>query len=108
MEMLANRPVQTKGAIVTVIPIGDTVAEVLKSAALLRANGIRTSMDTSGRKLKKSLAAASSRGIRYVMLIGENEASLGQVRLKDMTGMTETVLTLDEAITSISDQTDLS
>ncbi|AIQ66144.1 histidyl-tRNA synthetase [Paenibacillus stellifer] len=108
MEMLANRPVQTKGAIVTVIPIGDTVAEVLKSAALLRANGIRTSMDTSGRKLKKSLAAASSRGIRYVMLIGENEASLGQVRLKDMTGMTETVLTLDEAITIISDQTDRS
>jgi histidyl-tRNA synthetase len=102
MEMLENRPVQIPGALVVVIPIGETVTEVLKSAAILRASGIRTSIETSKRKLKKSLATASSKGIRYVMLIGESEVSLGKVRLKDMIEMTETVLTIQDAISIIS------
>jgi len=102
MEMLQNRPLRTQGTLVTVIPIGDTITEVLKSASILRASGIRTSIDTSKRKLKKSLATASSKGIRYVILIGENEENLGKVRLKDMAEMTEMVLTIQEAIRVIS------
>lgn len=102
IEMLENRSVQQQGALVTVIPIGNTIAEALKLAAKLRTSGIRTSVDTSKRKLKKSLATASSKGIRYVMLIGEHEESLGKVRLKDMIEMTEMVLTIQEAISVIS------
>ncbi|MBP1994893.1 histidine--tRNA ligase [Paenibacillus eucommiae] len=98
MEMLENRPVQTPIAAVVIIPIGATIASALAAAANLRANGIRTSLDTGRRKLKKSLTQASSKGIRYVILIGENEESLGKVRLKDMDEQTELVLTLQEVI----------
>ncbi|MFD0715669.1 histidine--tRNA ligase [Paenibacillus sp. GCM10027626] len=104
MEMLENRPVQTPGALVVVIPIGQTVTEVLNTAAMLRASGIRTSIDTSKRKLKKSLATASSKGIRYVILIGEDEKSVGKVRLKDMIETTEVELTIQEAIGIISEK----
>lgn len=101
MELLKNRPAEAPGALACVIPIGDTVAEVLHAAALLRKDSIRTRIDTSGRKLKKSLAAASAQGIRYVILIGENEAALGNVLLKDMDDKTELVLTIQESINII-------
>lgn len=106
MAMLETRPIQIQGALVTVIPIGDTVAEALQSVAMLRSCGIRANTDTSGRKLKKSLAAASSKGTRYVMLIGEQEASQGKVKLKDMSEMTETELSLQEAISIIKYSSD--
>ncbi|ULL18599.1 histidine--tRNA ligase [Paenibacillus sp. H1-7] len=98
MEMLQTRPIEAAGACVTVIPIGETNPESLKAAAELRASGIRTSLDTSKRKLKKSLASAASNRIRYVVLIGEDEAAAGKVRLKDMDEMTEAVVALEEAI----------
>ncbi|MDR6880469.1 histidine--tRNA ligase [Bacillus sp. 3255] len=102
MEMLKNRPVQLPVPLVLVIPIGETVPEVLKTAAKLRANGLRTSIDTSGRKLRKSLAAASSKGIRYVILIGENEEKLGKLCLKDMDEQKEILLSIQEVIDLIS------
>lgn len=102
MEMLKNRPVQLPSALVVVIPIGETVPEVLKTAAKLRTNGFRTSIDISGRKLRKSLATASSKKIRYVILIGENEEKLGKLRLKDMDEQKELVLSIQEVIDLIS------
>ncbi|WP_018754412.1 histidine--tRNA ligase [Paenibacillus terrigena] len=98
MEMLKNRANLVPVASVLVIPIGDTAPEALGIAADLRANGVRTRTDFSKRKLKKSLASASSQGIRYVILIGEDEARAGKVRLKDMNEMTESVVTAEEAL----------
>ncbi|KRE92196.1 histidine--tRNA ligase [Paenibacillus sp. Soil766] len=102
MAMLESRPAQISSALVVVIPIGETVTEVLKTAAKLRASGFRTKTDTSGRKLRKSLATASSNGIRYVILIGENEEKLGKLRLKDMDEQKELVLSIQEVIDLIS------
>jgi len=98
MEMLKNRANPLPVASVLVIPIGDTAPEALSIAAELRANGVRTRTDFTKRKLKKSLASASSQGIRYVILIGEDEARAGKVRLKDMNEMTESVVTAEEAL----------
>lgn len=102
MEMLENRFIQLPSASAVVIPIGDTVAEVLQIAAELRASGIRTSIDTSRRKLGKALATLSSRGIRYVLLIGENEQAAGKVTLKDMAEKQEWFVCKEEAIHIIS------
>lgn len=102
MAMLESRLVQIPSALVVVIPIGDTVSEVLRTAAKLRASGFRTSIDTSGRKLRKSLATASSKGIRYVILIGENEEKLGKLRLKDMDEQMEFEMSIQEVIELIS------
>ncbi|MFD0617053.1 histidine--tRNA ligase [Paenibacillus sp. GCM10027629] len=98
MEMLKNRANPLPVASVLVIPIGDTASEALSIAAELRANGIRTRTDFTKRKLKKSLASASSQGIRYVILIGEDEARARKVCLKDMNEMTESVVTAEEAL----------
>lgn len=102
MAMLAERETQIPQPDVLMIPIGeDMIAPVLAAAALLRAGGIRTAVEPVGRKLKKSLAAASVRGIRWVILIGENEAATGQVQLKDMTEKSERLLTPTEALERI-------
>jgi histidyl-tRNA synthetase len=99
MAMLNQRDdMSVEDAAVVVIPIGDTLPEALRAAAELRACQIHTRMEARSRKLKKSLASASSKGIRYAILIGESEATAGKVRLKDMREMSETLVTIDEAI----------
>lgn len=99
MEMISSRSSQqTLSPTVVVIPIGDTIADALKVAAKLRNAAIRTRVDTRNRKLKKSLANASSKEISYVILIGEDEAGSGRLRLKDMNGNLETVVNVREAI----------
>lgn len=99
MALLAERPIQEhKTAEVMVIPIGETLPQVLIAAAELRACSIRTTLVSGKRKLKKQLATASSKKIRYVILIGESESSVDKVRLKDMKEQTEVIVPLDEAI----------
>ncbi|MGG3837403.1 histidine--tRNA ligase [Paenibacillus thiaminolyticus] len=108
MALVAQRPAERTRASAVVISIGDTLPEVLRTAAALRASGIRTSLDTSGRKLKRTLASAASQRIRFVLLIGESEASIGALRLKDMAEQTETVVTVEEAMWHIERKLGLS
>lgn len=99
MALLAEQPIQeNNAATVMVIPIGDTLPQALIAAAELRACSVRTTLVSSKRKLKKQLATASAKSIRYVILIGDSEASVDQVRLKDMKEQTEVMVSLDEAI----------
>ncbi len=106
MAMLAKREIDLPQPTALVIPIFGATAPALAAAGLLRAGGIRTSVELSGRKLKKSLAAAASRGIRYVILVGEDEAAAGQVRVKDMERQTEEAMTAEEALQRIGGRTD--
>ncbi|MCC2686088.1 MAG: hisS [Paenibacillaceae bacterium] len=101
MEMLKDRPVERPQPGVFVIPIGDTMPNALGAADSLRAAGIRTGVDMTKRKLKKSLAAVAARGIRFAILVGNDEAAAGKVRLKDMDGKTEAVLSIEEVIYQI-------
>lgn len=99
MALLAERSVQENDtATVMVIPIGDTLPQALIAAAELRACSVRTNLVSGQRKLKKQLATASAKNIRYVILIGESEASVDKVCLKDMKEQTEVMVSLDEAI----------
>ncbi len=99
MAMLAKRETEIPQPQVLIVSIGgDMIAPVLETAALLRAEGIRTAIEPIGRKLKKSLASASVRGIRWVILIGENEAAAGRVQLKDMTEHKEQILPVDQVL----------
>jgi len=99
MALLAERPIQeNKAANVMVIPIGETLPQALIAADELRACSIRTTLVSGKRKLKKQLARASSKNIRYIILIGESESSVDKVRLKDMEEQTEVIVPLDEAV----------
>ncbi|OME94899.1 MULTISPECIES: histidine--tRNA ligase [Paenibacillus] len=98
MEMIRNRSIETNRPLVIVIPIGETVPEGLTAAAALRNRGIHTRLASNRRKLKKVLASVSAESIPYAILIGEDEAASGMVRLKKMTEGTELTLTLKEAV----------
>lgn len=99
MEMLRERELSLPVAQAAVVPIGEEGrAGALRAAAELRRAGIRTSLETGGRRLKKTLAAVSAKGIRYAVLVGGSEATENKVRLKDMRQATESVLCLQEAL----------
>ncbi|MEK3876639.1 histidine--tRNA ligase [Paenibacillus sp. FSL M7-0420] len=87
---------------VLIIPIGGYLPQALVAAASLRSAGIRTTVDTGTRKLKKTLATASAKGIRYVIMVGESEAAEGKLRLKDMELGSEQLVTTEEAVRSIA------
>ncbi|MDF2724617.1 MAG: hisS [Paenibacillus sp.] len=90
MELIGSRPAEPAEPAVVIIPIGDAaVSESLRAASRLRASGIRTRVEVGKRKLKKALAAASAKRIRYVILIGDDELACGQIRVKDMEIQTE-------------------
>ncbi|RJE87789.1 histidine--tRNA ligase [Paenibacillus sp. 1011MAR3C5] len=102
LEMLRERPVVLPSAQAVVVPIGEEgKTGALKAAAELRRAGIRTALETANRRLKKSLAAASAKGIRYAVLLGGDEAAKGVVRLKDMRESREFLLSVQEAAATI-------
>ncbi|MGG3279289.1 histidine--tRNA ligase [Paenibacillus solani] len=101
MEMIRNRPFELSKPLAVIIPIGETIPEGLLTAAELRNRGIRTRLASNQRKLKKLLASVSTEGIPYAILIGEDEAAAGVVRLKRMNDGTELTITLQEAVERI-------
>ncbi|KOR89649.1 histidine--tRNA ligase [Paenibacillus solani] len=102
MEMIRNHPFESSKPLAVIIPIGESIPEGLLAAAELRNRGIRTRLASNQRKLKKSLASVSAEGIPYAILIGEDEAAAGLVRLKRMTDGTVLTITLQEAVELIA------
>lgn len=99
MELLREEEARVDAPAAIVLPVGEEAVSAAAQAAVeLRQNGICTRVDYSGRKLGKALAAVSSSGIRYAVLIGPEEIALQQVRLKDLADRTEVTVPLDEAI----------
>ena len=60
------------------------IAYCMPIAAEARAAGIRTELYPDASKMKKQMAYANAKGIRYVAMAGENEITQGMVTLKDM------------------------
>lgn len=82
---------------VYVIPI-NTISESLKIVQELRANGIAASFSLGKKGVSKNLEYASSLGIPYVIIIGEDELKKKKVLLRDMNDGTEQLLAVKEAI----------
>ena len=53
-------------------------------------------------KMKKQMSYASSSGIPFVALVGENEIATGQLSLKNMSTGEQRSVTVEEAISIIS------
>lgn len=82
---------------VYVIPI-NTVAESLKMVQELRENGIAASFSLGKKGVSKNLEYASSLGIPYVIIIGDNELKKKKVLLRDMNDGTEQILAVKEVV----------
>jgi histidyl-tRNA synthetase len=62
----------------------DSIAESIKLAHQLRAAGLRVDLYPEADKLGKQFKYASSVGVPFVAVIGDDERAKGQVALKDM------------------------
>ncbi len=71
---------------VYIITLGEEAKkEGLKLLALLRKNGIAADTDYECKSLKGAMRSANDLGVKYVLIIGDNELKKGSVTLKDMT-----------------------
>ncbi len=68
----------------------------------LRAAGIASEIYPDASKMKKQMGYADNRAIPYVAIVGEQELAEGKLTLKNMTTGEQSLLTVDEAIASLS------
>ncbi|MCH6484332.1 histidine--tRNA ligase [Pseudoxanthomonas sp. LH2527] len=77
------------------------LAESLDIARRLRAAGINTEVQMEGRKLAKQFQYASRAGIRFVVLVGEDERARGVVTVKDLQREQQFEVTREELASSL-------
>ena len=77
-----------------IIPMG-TEIESLKLANQFRKNGYNVDIEMNKRKLKKSLDYANREKIKYVIVIGTDEISSGQLKIKNMDDGTKMLINID-------------
>jgi histidyl-tRNA synthetase len=78
-----------------VIPLG-TEKECFEIVTKLRQKGISVDMAMQSKRLSKSLDYANKAKIPCTVIIGENEISIGKVKLKNMVDGTEEEINIDE------------
>ena len=92
---------------VFVIPVIPVNAEKLIAVLLnkLRDAGIKTETDLMKRGISKNLQYANSLGIPFVLFVGEEEVKIKKYKLKEMKTGKETMLSIDECIRILKNQT---
>lgn len=78
------------------------IAKSFEVADQLRSKGIKAFVFPGVKPLKKQFEYANKKGIKYVIIIGEDEVKNNNVALKNMESGDQMVVSLDEAIKSIS------
>ncbi len=97
LKKLIPKETNTK---VFVIPIG-TDTESIGISQKLRAAGIPTETDISGKGLSKNLNYANSLGIPFVIFAGKQELESGKLKLRDMASGKEELKTIADIIKSL-------
>jgi histidyl-tRNA synthetase len=72
-------------------------------ARSLRAAGLAVELDFADRKMKKSMAMASSSGARYALIIGDNEIATEQYGLKNLATGEQSSLALTMIIQTVKE-----
>lgn len=76
-----------------VLPVKEEMlVESMKLAKELRASGFSVDVDLMARSLSKALSCASSRGVRYSVLVGKKDMDAGKVTLRDMRSGEQTLV----------------
>ncbi len=84
--LMPKLPVETD---VYIALAGNVAQQSQKVVANLRKNGLNVAVDYSGRKLDKQLATAAKKGVRYALIIGEQELATEQYVLRDLANGSE-------------------
>lgn len=78
-----------------IIPLG-AEKECLKIAQKLRKKGESVEIEMNKRRLRNSLDYANKENIPYVLILGEDELTAGQIQLKDMEKGTEEYIKIED------------
>lgn len=81
---------------VAVIPLGNTVLDCLKITSKLQDYGVRADVFGEKKSFKSKMKEANRRGVKYVLILGEDEVKNGVFALKNMaTGEQENLSEID-------------
>jgi histidyl-tRNA synthetase len=73
----------------------------LKTANKLRAADIATDINTAERNISNQLSYANSLKFKYAVIVGDGEEKEGKLKLRNLVDGSETMLSIEEAITVI-------
>jgi histidyl-tRNA synthetase len=94
-------PVASQG-LVYIISLGEEAKmQTIKLLDKLRKNGIASDTDYEGRSLKGAMRTANDLGVRFVIIIGEDEIKKNVVTLKDMVSGTQKEVNADSLVKEI-------
>src|SRR5689334_4702031 len=100
-EMFPPQLISAPAEVMVAIWNEETMAESLVLAQSLRAQGLRVDLYPEADKLGKQFKYASSRGIPFVAVIGDDERARGVVALKDMRQNAQRAVDQNEIVTLI-------
>ncbi len=83
---------------VYVVIVGDVLEQAQKPIAQLRAAGLNLAVDLSGKKLGDQFKSADKKGLKQVLIIGQDELKTGQYTLKNLQTGKEQAVALADAI----------
>jgi histidyl-tRNA synthetase len=86
----------------TIALIGDNFTHAQGLIAELREAGVNVSVDVSGKRLGDQFKAATKKGLTYVLIVGEDELTSGEFKLKNLENGDEESLSLQEVITRLA------
>ena len=82
----------------------DAVGDTLALARDLRAGGVRVEVYPDADRIGKQMKYASSRGVRFVAIVGDDERAAGTVMMKDLTTGEQTPVARAEAAAWLTSQ----
>src|SRR5437870_10270377 len=83
-EMFPTALVSSPADVMVTIWNEESVDDAIALASELRSTGLRVDLYPEADKLAKQFKYASSRGIPYVAIVGDDERARGEVAIKDM------------------------
>ena len=93
---LLNSELPTAPCDALVLPMGD-VGAAIALAETLRSNGLRVQLYGEPKKFKQKMAYADKLGVKFAVLLGEDEIAAGKCSVKDMTTGQQITVTPAEA-----------
>jgi histidyl-tRNA synthetase len=97
-EMFSPALTATPADVMVTIWNADGAADAVRLAGELRAAGLRVDVYPEADKIGKQFKYADARGIRFVTIVGDDEAARGVVAVKDLkTGQQQTISRADVA-----------
>ena len=97
---LLNPQLPTAPCDALVLPMGDLGAAIVL-AEQLRSSGLRVQLYGEPKKFKQKMAYADKLGVKFAVLLGEDEIAAGKCSVKDMTTGQQITVTPDEAAAHI-------